>query len=157
VSGYLLGEEGDGPAGSLGPLESPSRWARHTFVGSGQYLRQSSSTRQMRGALPPRHRVSALLILVAVPVLAGIIPILDVWAKDTRVGIEEHHHPGTHGFPHNHLICIQHESNLWSPSPELPSTPLVRVLEAEGVLPASDAPVRGRTFLSPRPRSPPAV
>lgn len=111
----------------------------------------------MNQALPIRFRVAALWILMAVPALAGIIPFLDVWPEDTRTGIEDHHHPGTHGFPHNHLICIQQESNQWAPSPHLPSSNVVPLVSGKRIPPASERLSWKRALLCPRPRSPPAV
>ncbi len=109
----------------------------------------------MKNALPIRFRLAALWILAAVPILTGVVPVLDVWADDTRVGIEDHHHPGTHGIPHNHLICIQQQASHWAPSADLPGVPAVRLLTTGD----PPCPVRtllpGRDLLSPRPRSPP--
>ena len=60
----------------------------------------------------------ALGVLALLPILSSVIPVLDIFPDDCRDGIEDHHHPGTHGLPHNHLICIQEEVNLWSPHPD---------------------------------------
>jgi len=111
----------------------------------------------MNQVLPIRFRIAALWILVAVPALSGTIPILDMLPADTRAGIEEHHHPGTHGFAHNHLICIQQESNQWAPAPHVPNPAVVPLSAGQRILPASIRPAWKRALLSPRPRSPPAA
>jgi hypothetical protein len=32
---------------------------------------------------------------------------------DGGTAMEAEHHPGTHGYAHDHLICIQHQANPW--------------------------------------------
>ena len=53
------------------------------------------------------NRATGLLLVTLLPVLGASIPVLDISPEDGRTGVESHHHPGTHGLPHNHLICIQ--------------------------------------------------
>ena len=62
------------------------------------------------------RRLAAMTLLGTLPALAVTIPILDLIVGDGRPAVETHHHPGTHGFPHNHLICIQQQANQWAPS-----------------------------------------
>lgn len=102
-----------------------------------------------------RRRITALAVMGILPALLGIIPVLDVYAEDSRVGIEDHHHPGTHGYAHNHLICIQQEANQWAPSPELPAVPAARTVRDQGSFHAWPDPDCKHRILSPRPRSPP--
>jgi len=109
----------------------------------------------MKQAPPFRCRITALAVLGTIPALAGIIPVLDVCAEDSRVGIEDHHHPGTHGYAHDHLICIQHDANQWAPPPELPAAPAARTGRGQDPFHLWTAPDYERRVLSPRPRSPP--
>lgn len=59
------------------------------------------------------RRGAGLLLLLLLPVMGASIPVLDLMPEDGREGIESHHHPGTHGLPHNHLLCIQQAANQW--------------------------------------------
>jgi hypothetical protein len=70
----------------------------------------------------PARRLLALALVTALTALSGTIPILDVMVGDGKAAVETHHIPGTHGFPHNHLLCIQHQASQWSPGHEVPST-----------------------------------
>ena len=49
----------------------------------------------------------AVLLVATLLTLSGTIPILDVMVGDGKAAVEAEHLPGTHGPPHNHLICIQ--------------------------------------------------
>ena len=66
----------------------------------------------------PAQRLWALILLAALPILSGAIPILDLMVGDGKPAVETHHIPGTHGFPHNHLLCIQHQASQWGPEPD---------------------------------------
>ena len=104
--------------------------------------------------IPIWRRFSALLVLAALPTLSATIPVLDVVVGDGRPAVETRHHPGTHGYPHNHLICIQQQANQWAPSFDAPLLPLLAATRA----PASvvlKQPVRSTQILLPRPRGPP--
>ena len=59
------------------------------------------------------QRAVGLLLVAVLPVLGASIPVLDMMPEDGRQGVETEHHPGTHGLPHNHLICIQQAANQW--------------------------------------------
>ncbi len=100
-------------------------------------------------------RYAALAVAVLLPVLSGVIPVLDIWAQDIRDGIETHHHPGTHGLPHNHLICIQQSANHWAPDAAPPVAPASLSLKVQEQIPVSSAPLLVRLVRSPKPRSPP--
>ena len=71
--------------------------------------------RMLMSLIPPVQRLSALVLLAALPTLSGLIPILDVMVGDGGAAVEAEHHPGTHGFAHNHLLCIQHQASQWVP------------------------------------------
>lgn len=105
---------------------------------------------------PLWRRWVALHLLGALPALAVAIPLLDLMASDGRPGVETHHHPGTHGFPHNHLICIQQQADQWAPSSDPGAPP--EVLAPDG--PAPLGPVVSAIVAPvelPRPRAPPAA
>ena len=70
----------------------------------------------MNAPIPLHRRLQALALLAILPALGTAIPMLDCMAGDGRVGVESKHVPGTHGFPHNHLICIQHQASGWAPT-----------------------------------------
>ncbi len=74
----------------------------------------------------------ALMLLAVLPTLSGAIPILDMMVGDWKAAVEAEHHRDTHGFPHNHLICIQHQANQWVPGCEapLPVSPVTLTLPA---------------------------
>ena len=73
-----------------------------------------------------------VLLLVGLPALSCAIPILDLMVGDGGPAIEARHHPDTHGFPHNHLICIQQQANQWL----MPSLDLFPSVVASMTLPA---------------------
>ena len=83
------------------------------------------------------------------------VTIVDVWAEDSRSGIEEHHHPGTHGLPHNHLICIQQSANGLALDADPPSAPPIQTVGFSDEFPDADSPTLPCLIRSPRPRSPP--
>lgn len=62
---------------------------------------------------PMSQRGIALVLAATLTALGGVIPVLDLVVGDGTAAVEAEHHPGTHGFPHNHLICIQHQANQW--------------------------------------------
>lgn len=103
------------------------------------------------------RRLTGLALMIVIPVLSGVIPILDMWPEDCRVGVEDHHHPGTHGFPHDHRICIQQQANQWAPGGDLPATPAVTTLQAAVLLLLQTRPALKQWVRSPLPRSPPLV
>jgi hypothetical protein len=73
---------------------------------------------------PLGQRFTALVLAAALTTLSGVIPVLDLVVGDGTPAVEAEHHPGTHGFPHNHLICIQHQANQWVAGADI-STQLV--------------------------------
>jgi hypothetical protein len=109
----------------------------------------------MKERVPLPLRAVSLLIVAVLPVLSGAIPVLDVWPDDYRTGIQTEGHPETRGYPHNHLICIQHQANHWAPGADLPATPAILAVTALDPLPLGTVPAWLRTLFSPRPRSPP--
>jgi hypothetical protein len=93
-------------------------------------------------------------VLIALPALSCAFPILDLMVGDGNPAVEAQHHPGTHGYPHNHLICIQHQANQWV----LPSNDLLPTIVAAILLPP--LPDRGPSYRStqlslPHSRAPP--
>ncbi len=111
--------------------------------------------RFMRQVLPFRLRVTAAAIVGVLPAMSGIIPVLDIYPEDFRDGIEEHHHEGTHGLPHDHFICIQQETNQLAADADIPSAPSARLATADDQISLPAFPTALREVLSPRPRSPP--
>ncbi|MGD2121959.1 MAG: hypothetical protein PVJ76_09445 [Gemmatimonadota bacterium] len=102
------------------------------------------------------RKALSVYLLAGLPALSCAIPVLDMMVGDGGAAVEARHHPGTHGFPHNHLICIQQQANQWV----MPSLDLLPMAVAAFTLPAF--PERGGFFrptqLSlPHPRAPPLV
>ena len=104
----------------------------------------------------PVQRFSALILVATLPTLNGTIPILDLMVGDGKAAVETQHHPETHGFPHNHLICIQHEASQWVPGCD-PPPPLGLVAETLPSFPGSDFPIHSDQIFLPRARAPPAA
>ena len=92
-----------------------------------------------------------------IPALSGIIPILDEFPEDFRVGVEDPNSPRKHGRPHDHSICIQQDANLWVLDAAFPAAPPVRILCQRIDGPAITDPIRVYGTLSPLPRSPPSA
>jgi len=109
----------------------------------------------MKERVPLPLRVVSLLVVAILPALSGAIPVLDVWPEDYRTGIQTEGHPESQGYPHDHLICIQHQANHWAPGADLPAAPGILAVQSLDPLPPPAAPSRTRSLLSPRPRSPP--
>ena len=105
---------------------------------------------------PPLQRLSALMLVAALPTLSGMLPILDLMVGDGKAAIEAEHHPGTHGFPHNHLLCIQHQASQWVPACEAPLLPVLATLELPAV-PGSNPLFRSDQIFFPRARAPPSA
>ena len=110
----------------------------------------------MERKTPVWRRFAALSVLAALPTLSATIPVLDVVVGDGRPAVETRHHPGTHGYPHNHLICIQQEANQWAPSLDAPLPLVLAAIRAPALLDVKQ-PVRASRLLLPRPRAPPIV
>ena len=102
------------------------------------------------------NRGMGLLLSALLPVMGAWVPALDMMPEDGRSGIESHHHPGTHGPPHNHLICIQQAANQWIPACETPPAPMASELRFPSAENPS-APVYSSLPHLPRPRAPPLV
>lgn len=101
-------------------------------------------------------RAVGLLLVVVLPVLGASIPVLDVMPEDWRAGVESEHHPGTHGLPHNHLICIQQAANQWVQA--CGSTSALVAMEVP--LPPDPEPApphHGNHSILPRSRAPPLI
>jgi hypothetical protein len=109
----------------------------------------------MKERVPLPLRAVSLLIVAVFPVLSGAIPVLDVWPDDYRTGIQTEGHPESQGYPHNHLICIQHKASHWAPGTDLPAAPGALAVRVTDPLPFPAGPCQARSLLSPRPRSPP--
>ncbi len=105
---------------------------------------------------PIWRRLSALALCTVITALSATIPILDVIVGDLRPAVETHHHPGTHGFPHNHSICIQQEANQWVPVCDAPP-PLVVASVALPAVPAFTPPIHSDLIWLPDSRAPPTV
>ena len=74
------------------------------------------------------RRTVALTLLGALPALSGVIPVLDVMVGDGRAAVESGHIPGTHGFAHDHFICIQQQANQWAPTDFITPNPIAAAL-----------------------------
>lgn len=100
------------------------------------------------------YRGMGLLLAVLLPVMGASVSVLDMMPEDGRSGIESHHHPGTHGPPHNHLICIQQAANQWIQACETPPSPLALELRLPSTTNPS-FPVHSSLPHLPRSRAPP--
>ena len=110
----------------------------------------------MNQEIPTWRRLLALTLLGTLPALSTSIPVLDMMGGERRTAMEAEHHPGTHGFPHNHLNCIQQQANQWAPTP---ATPVGLVAEGLVLLPVPDLTllIGSTRFSRPNSRSPPSV
>jgi hypothetical protein len=75
---------------------------------------------------------------------------------DGKPAVEAHHIPGTHGYPHDHSICIQHEASQWAPAAAL-SLPAASEALALSDHPAAVSAIAVRRLYRPQPRAPPAT
>ena len=104
----------------------------------------------------PFQRFSALILVATLPALSGTIPVLDLMVGDGKAAVEAEHLPGTHGFPHNHLICIQHQASQWASGCD--ATPALAPARASLLaIPFADTPIFPGEILLPRARAPPAA
>ncbi|HSW29882.1 MAG TPA: hypothetical protein VLH75_10410 [Longimicrobiales bacterium] len=110
----------------------------------------------MNVPVPIHRRVPALALLALLPVLGGLVPMLDCMAGDGRVAVESKHIPGTHGFPHNHLICIQHQASGWVPAAPDPSPPRSEAVQ-DRYAPGPEMPSFAPAPSLQRSRAPPAA
>jgi hypothetical protein len=99
------------------------------------------------------QRLFTIALLTALTALSSAVPLLDLMVGDGKAAIEAEHHPGTHGFPHDHLICIQQQASqgavqsvdlhysvvAWVILPELPDREILQ-LSSQISLPHSRAP-----------------
>ena len=108
----------------------------------------------MNRDIPTWRRLQALALLGTLPVLSGVIPILDVMVGDGKPAVEEHHIPGTHGYPHDHTICIQQQANQWAPAPAL-SLPAASQAFVLPDLTVAVSTVTVQQRYRPQPRAPP--
>lgn len=100
------------------------------------------------------QRLTGLVLLALLPSLGASISVLDIMPEDGRTGIESQHHPGTHGLPHNHLICIQQAASQWVKTcgaPPCPGAVELLVPPTPGPL----VPVRTTHLHLPHSRAPP--
>jgi hypothetical protein len=104
--------------------------------------------------MPIRRRLPALALIGILPILSGVIPILDLMVGDGKPGVEAHHIPGTHGYPHDHSICIQQQANQWAPTPAL-SLPKASDAFKIPDCPATASRVSVQDLYRPQPRAPP--
>ena len=107
----------------------------------------SPANRSQRAAL-------ALYLLTALPVLSGAIPVLDMQRGDGRPLVESHHHPETHCFPHNHLICIQQHASQWAVAGTSPVPTTAGTMALPGI-PDPPPPPYATQVTLPHPRAPP--
>lgn len=110
----------------------------------------------MNAPAPFRRRLPALILLGVLPTLGNAIPLLDCMAGDGHTGVESKHVPGTHGLPHNHLICIQYQASGWVPAAFDPAPPRLEAFRVRCV------PQPTHHLFAPapslqRPRAPPAA
>ena len=110
----------------------------------------------MNRDIPIWRRLAALSLLGTLPVLNGVIPVLDVMVGDGRPAVESHHIPGTHGYPHDHSICIQQHANRWAPSGGMPVA-FASVAVTLPDLPTTRVTPPVRDLFQPRPRAPPVA
>ncbi len=106
--------------------------------------------------VPIRRQALALFLIGALPALNGVIPVLDMKVGDGSDAVESHHIPGTHGFAHDHFICIQQQANQWAPAAVVPLSLVARAF-ALPPLPYPDVKEPSRLLLLPRSRAPPLV
>ncbi len=101
-------------------------------------------------------RLEGLLLLGLLPSVSASVPVLDTMPKDGRIGVESHHHPGTHGFPHNHLICIQQAASHWVEAEGTPPAPQAVEIQLP---PSPDAPgpIHSARPHLPHSRAPPGI
>jgi len=104
---------------------------------------------------PLWRRAVSLWIMGLIPALSGIIPILDEFPEDFRVGVEDPSAPKGHKHSHDHSICIQQDANLWVLDAAFPVSPPVGTLLQRDLAPAVTIPPRVHEARSPLPRSPP--
>ena len=100
------------------------------------------------------RRLVASTLMAGLPVLSCVVPVLDLMVGDGTHAVEAEHHPGTHGFAHNHLICIQQQANQWV----VPSDDLLPSVVGALALPISTDPGLETTtthLLLPHSRAPP--
>ena len=96
----------------------------------------------------------ALTLIAGLPALNCAISILDLMVGDGTHAVEAKHHPGTHGFAHNHLICIQQQANQWV----MPSNDLLPAIVSAISLPISNdsgSEIPINHFFLPHSRAPP--
>lgn len=103
-----------------------------------------------------RRRLPALFLLGMLPALSATIPLLDVQPGDGRPMAESRHDPTCHGFPHNHLICIQHQASCWA-SLEVGPQPVVLGAMALAPLPDPVSPCLRDRIAIHHCRAPPAA
>ena len=98
----------------------------------------------------------ALLLLGTLPALPATLPLLDFLVGDGRAAVESQHHPDSHGFPHNHLICIQQQASFWA-APNVSPVPVAEgALSLPPPLEPVNLPFQGPIRL-PRSRAPPVA
>lgn len=102
------------------------------------------------------QRLTGLVLLALLPSMGASISVLDILPEDGRTGIESQHHPGTHGLPHNHLICIQQAANQWAQTYG-PPPPQVAVAFSLPPAPEAATPLHSTLPHLPRSRAPPTV
>jgi hypothetical protein len=71
------------------------------------------------------QRPLALILIAALTALSSAVPLLDLMVGDGKAAIETEHHPDTHGFAHDHLICIQQQASQGVPPSNDQQAPVV--------------------------------
>ncbi len=110
----------------------------------------------MNRDIPFYRRIPALLLLGSLPGLSATIPLLDFMVGDGGAAVEARHHPETHGFPHNHLICVQQQASQWAPTVGSHVPFSVSALSLPGQPDPTPSTPTARITL-PHPRAPPSV
>jgi hypothetical protein len=108
----------------------------------------------MRRERSSLQRLTGLALLVLLPSMGASISVLDIMPEDGRTGVESEHHPGTHGLPHNHLICIQQAASQWVQTSGT-LHPSLTVEIALPALPGPSTPTHSGHLHLPRSRAPP--
>ena len=110
----------------------------------------------MTPEVPLSRRLLALTLMAVLTALIGTIPILDILVGDGGAAVEAQHHPETHGYPHDHLICIQQQANQWVRPCEVQLPKAVAELLLPGI-PDKTPSAHSKQLSLPHSRAPPAV
>lgn len=107
--------------------------------------------------IPICRRALGLALVVILPGLSASIPVLDMMVGDGHPAVESEHIPGTHGFAHNHLICVQQAANGWTEACPPPLLPMPVFSATHIGLPDVSTPQLTDQISLPHSRAPPTV